>query len=89
MRRNLKTGKLYTLFTTKKFKIALKNKVYNFFMDSVQNLADQDLALYYEDDPFFAKINLKKMSIAHQKGISKLPFIDTVILYEFVELNVS
>lgn len=62
VRKDVKTGKLNILHESKAFKIALKNKVHNLFLESIQNLDEQELAIFYEDDPFFNKIKSRKKS---------------------------
>jgi len=73
MRKNMRTGQLHTLYTTKKFKIALKNRIYNLFLDSMNDLTSQELAIIYENDPFFSKISCQKMSKTHRKNMSMIP----------------
>jgi len=75
----MKTGQLHTLYATKKFKVALKNRIYNLFLDSIHDLTSQELAIIYEDDPFFSKISCQKMSKSHRKNMSMIPLSDTVI----------
>ena len=77
LRKDVRTGKLEILHETKAFKIALKNKVYNLFLESVQNLDEQELAIFYEDDPFFNKIKARKKS---SQDMVRLLLNDTSII---------
>ena len=78
------TQMLLTLNNTKQFKIALKNKIYNLFIESANmNLSNQELALIYEDDPVFHKFKTSNLLKKHRKCPTSVLSNDTVstILY--------
>ena len=70
------------LTTTKKFKIALKNKIYNLFINTADmHLHNQELALIYEDDPIFDKFKASDLFKKHKKFPNTVLLLnDTVIL---------
>ena len=78
MRRNNQTDEVEVLSSTKKFKVALKNKIHNLYLDSILDNNNQGLAVYYEDDHFFDKISQKKTPKTHRKNVSMFPLNDTV-----------
>jgi len=68
-RKSTQKNKIVSLSKTSKFKLSLKNKLHNLFLNSI-NFAGEELTILYESDPFFNKFDTADIIKTHRRTVS-------------------